>query len=53
MNLPASEQGNWGWRFKPDALTQALSEKLKEMAGIYGRGSNKLAEPLKLDRDGE
>ena len=37
MNLPASEQGNWGWRFKPDALTRKLSERLSEMTGNYGR----------------
>lgn len=39
MNLPASEQGNWGWRFKPEALTLALSEKLRKMTEIYGRSS--------------
>jgi 4-alpha-glucanotransferase len=53
MNLPASEQGNWGWRFKTDALTRALSEKLKEMTGIYGRGPYKPAAQLDLDGDGE
>jgi 4-alpha-glucanotransferase len=53
MNLPASEQGNWGWRFKPDALTRALSEKLEEVTRIYGRGSDKPAEPLELDGESE
>jgi 4-alpha-glucanotransferase len=37
MNLPASEQGNWGWRFKQDELTSSLSERLKEMTETYGR----------------
>ncbi|MEK6301684.1 MAG: 4-alpha-glucanotransferase [Acidobacteriota bacterium] len=39
MNLPASERGNWGWRFKAGALTPALSEKLSEMTSAYGRNA--------------
>jgi 4-alpha-glucanotransferase len=37
MNIPASEQGNWGWRFKSGALNQELSARLKDMTGLYGR----------------
>lgn len=40
MNLPASEQGNWGWRFKSDALTRKLSDRLREMTATYGRIRN-------------
>jgi 4-alpha-glucanotransferase len=40
MNLPASEEGNWGWRFKSGALTEKLSSKLKEMTEIYGRAAD-------------
>ena len=39
MNLPASEEGNWGWRLKHGALTAKLSGKLKEMTEIYGRAA--------------
>lgn len=39
MNLPASEEGNWGWRFKSGALTGKLSSKLKEMTETYGRAA--------------
>jgi len=37
MNLPASEQGNWQWRFRGGALTQMVAEKLRELTVLYGR----------------
>ncbi|HVF90260.1 MAG TPA: 4-alpha-glucanotransferase [Blastocatellia bacterium] len=37
MNLPATPDGNWAWRFKPGALTREIGERLKEMTEIYGR----------------
>jgi 4-alpha-glucanotransferase len=37
MNLPASEEGNWGWRFTRDALTEEIGRRLKEMTELYGR----------------
>jgi 4-alpha-glucanotransferase len=37
MNIPASEQGNWGWRYTEGALTKESSTRLKELAAIYGR----------------
>ncbi|HYV05628.1 MAG TPA: 4-alpha-glucanotransferase [Blastocatellia bacterium] len=45
MNLPASEQGNWGWRFKTGALTPELSECLAEMSVTYGRAAKVLESP--------
>jgi 4-alpha-glucanotransferase len=40
MNVPASEEGNWGWRFKQGALTEELSRRLKGMTEIYGRAAD-------------
>jgi len=37
MNLPASERGNWQWRFKKGALTKRISERLLELSQLYGR----------------
>ena len=37
MNTPGQPAGNWGWRYKKEALTPALSEELKNMAVLYGR----------------
>ncbi|HLF84653.1 MAG TPA: 4-alpha-glucanotransferase [Blastocatellia bacterium] len=37
MNLPASEQGNWQWRFRAGALTQRISDRLGELTELYGR----------------
>ena len=37
MNLPASERGNWQWRFRAGALTKKISERLRELTELYGR----------------
>ncbi len=37
MNRPAHSDGNWHWRFLPEQLTPAISEKLLEMTETYGR----------------
>jgi 4-alpha-glucanotransferase len=37
MNLPASKQGNWTWRVRPDQLTADISRRLRELSEIYGR----------------
>jgi len=37
MNLPATVQGNWKWRFAPEQLTPAIKARLTEMTRIYGR----------------
>ena len=45
MNTPGIPSGNWQWRMLPDAITPALSEKIGELARIYGRAPAKPAEP--------
>jgi 4-alpha-glucanotransferase len=37
MNLPGTVSGNWKWRFRPNALTKELSERLRSMNRIYDR----------------
>ena len=37
MNLPATTNGNWSWRYRAKALTDELSARLKEMTELYGR----------------
>lgn len=37
MNLPASEEGNWQWRFRSGALTHRISQRLGELTEMYGR----------------
>ncbi|HYP29593.1 MAG TPA: 4-alpha-glucanotransferase [Blastocatellia bacterium] len=37
MNLPATPEGNWAWRFEAGALTEELAERLKKMTELYGR----------------
>ena len=37
MNMPASAEGNWAWRFKDGALTDELRDRLRETTRLYGR----------------
>ncbi|OEU47936.1 MAG: hypothetical protein BA871_11820 [Desulfuromonadales bacterium C00003096] len=37
MNLPATSDGNWGWRLLPEQLTSSHARKLLGMTEIYGR----------------
>lgn len=37
MNLPGQSQGNWRWRYLPDALRPQLGERLAELTTIYSR----------------
>ena len=41
MNLPNTTEGNWAWRFKPNALTNEISERLKKLTELYGRADEK------------
>jgi 4-alpha-glucanotransferase len=37
MNLPGRPNGNWGWRFRREQLSDAVQERLKGLAETYGR----------------
>ncbi len=37
MNLPASQEGNWQWRFKASDLKENLSARLKHLTELYVR----------------
>lgn len=37
MNIPSTLGGNWVWRIKPEALTDELAARLKNLATTYGR----------------
>jgi 4-alpha-glucanotransferase len=37
MNLPASQTGNWAWRFKAELLTDEIAAELKQLTALYGR----------------
>ena len=37
MNLPATQGGNWNWRYSKNLLTGKLSEHLRELTETYGR----------------
>ncbi len=37
MNLPASESGNWYWRYPKGALSDKITGRLKDMTVVYGR----------------
>ncbi|HMO57072.1 MAG TPA: 4-alpha-glucanotransferase [Roseiflexaceae bacterium] len=37
MNTPGVAGGNWGWRYTPDMLTDAIAERLRLLTQLYGR----------------
>lgn len=37
MNFPASKSGNWQWRIAEDAITDEITERLRNLTLIYGR----------------
>jgi 4-alpha-glucanotransferase len=37
MNLPASQSGNWSWRFQAELLTDQIAAELKRLTALYGR----------------
>lgn len=37
MNTPGLPEGNWRWRMLPDAITEALTEKLAAVTKLYDR----------------
>jgi 4-alpha-glucanotransferase len=37
MNLPATDAGNWNWRFRKDDLTEEIAARLRRLTEIYGR----------------
>jgi 4-alpha-glucanotransferase len=46
MNLPGRASGNWTWRLTADALTPALTDRLKEVNYLYVRSKiQKAVEP--------
>ena len=38
MNFPSTAEGNWAWRYSAGDLTEAISDRLKQMTYLYGRG---------------
>ena len=37
MNFPSKPEGNWEWRYRHDAITDQLRDRLKSMTYTYGR----------------
>ena len=39
MNLPASNSGNWQWRYDVASLTDAIEKRLSDLTELFGRSS--------------
>jgi 4-alpha-glucanotransferase len=37
MNMPASAEGNWGWRLLPGQFTEETAGMLKHLTALYNR----------------
>jgi len=51
MNTPSRTDGNWGWRFTPDALTGSLAGKLAELTAVSDRAPSTLPAGQQSDRE--
>lgn len=40
MNLPNSSEGNWSWRYQPEALADEIAGRLKGLTELYGRAKD-------------
>jgi len=41
MNFPGKAEGNWGWRYRPEALNWDVRDRLKTITYICGRTPHK------------
>ena len=41
MNFPGKPEGNWGWRYRPEALNREVGDRLKTITYISGRAPHK------------
>jgi 4-alpha-glucanotransferase len=41
MNFPGKPEGNWGWRYRPEALNWEVGDRLKTITYISGRAPHK------------
>ncbi len=41
MNFPGKPEGNWGWRYRPEAVNWEVRDRLKTMTYISGRAPNR------------
>ena len=41
MNVPSRPEGNWEWRYYAEALTEELSDRLKNLTVLFGRAPEK------------
>jgi len=39
MNVPSQAEGNWAWRYEPDALSEEVCDRLKTVTQTYGRAA--------------
>lgn len=37
MNQPSTAEGNWGWRYRGEMLTDEIAQKFRTLTEIYGR----------------
>jgi 4-alpha-glucanotransferase len=37
MNIPATGEGNWQWRFKDGQIGDEIANRLRELTELYGR----------------
>ena len=53
LNVPGVAGGNWSWRLRAEALTEALAERIFAMTKRYGRADPEAPEPQKAPREAD
>jgi 4-alpha-glucanotransferase len=48
MNYPGTLGNNWAWRMKPNAMTESLTSRIKEINALYSRSNVPINETRQL-----
>ncbi|MFH1161587.1 MAG: 4-alpha-glucanotransferase [bacterium] len=48
MNIPGTTVNNWQWRARQEDFTEDLSDKLRELTVLYGRGNSEPGNKIKF-----
>jgi 4-alpha-glucanotransferase len=50
MNLPASDSGNWHWRYNNGDITPELTTRLRKLTELYARESTPVRQPSESEK---
>lgn len=51
MNFPSTVEGNWSWRYRPEAINSNLCDYLRQITFTYGRAPNTTTQTQTPDQE--